>query len=65
MISEKIKADEFVDKFFQDSNVAAELKESNYFMNPRARNLLLEQVKLIFLENKEKILNQRNTWKNN
>jgi hypothetical protein len=54
MLSEKERADDFVDKHFGNSELAQELKDSNYFMNPRARDFLLEQVGLI-----------RNTWNSN
>lgn len=47
MVSEKERADHFVDKMFGNSEIAEDLKKSNYFMNPRARNFLLEQVGLI------------------
>ena len=44
MLLEKQKADEFIDKFYGKSELSEELKNSNYFMNPRARTQFLKQV---------------------
>ena len=44
-MDEKQKADLFVQKHFEDCELSEALKNSNYFMNPRARRLFEKQVK--------------------
>ena len=44
ILDEKEKADFFVQKHFGDCELAEQLQNSNYFMNPQARKLFEKQV---------------------